>query len=136
MVIDLLSVAYHNQVLFGLEYAHAIPEIKKRVASNASSICGSTSMLEVLYADVCCSVFRPSETCRSADQLGFTGSQVVNECPAEETSQNYNIAGLSWRLPQGQKMEDYLLFWIGLDNPAFANVVLTFNSCEIGKSTD
>lgn len=28
-------------------------------------------------------------------------------------------------------MEDYLLFWIGADNPAFANVVLTFNNCEI-----
>jgi len=29
-------------------------------------------------------------------------------------------------------MEDYSLFWIGHDNSAFANVVLTFNVCEIG----
>ncbi|KAI3448705.1 hypothetical protein Pfo_005370 [Paulownia fortunei] len=107
-------------VLFGLEYAHAIPEFKKALASSASGVLGSTSMLEYLYADVSCTVMSPSE-CRSAK----------TECLCEETSQNYNIGGLSWRLPQGRKMEDYLLFWIGLDNTAFANVVLTFNSCEI-----
>lgn len=117
-------------VLSGLEYAHAIPEIKQALVSDASSISESTSKLEVLYADVCCSVVNPSETCTSADQIGVV-SRVVNECPAEESGQNFNIGGLSWRLPQGQKMEDYLLFWIGLDNPAFANVVMTFNSCEI-----
>lgn len=92
-------------------------------------------MIELLYADVCCSVVSPTETCTSVDQTGV-GSRVINECPAEESGQNYNIGGLSWRLPQGQTMEDYLLFWIGLDNPAFANVVMTFNSCEIGKSPD
>lgn len=91
-------------------------------------------MLELLYADVCCSVVSPTETCTSADQNG-TGSQLVNECPTEEPGHKYGIGGLSWRLPQGRKMEDYLLFWIGLDNPAFANVVMTFNSCEIGKSS-
>nr|TKW11614.1 hypothetical protein SEVIR_6G243500v2 [Setaria viridis] len=30
-----------------------------------------------------------------------------------------------------EKMEDYLIFWIGQDNSAFANIVLTFNKCEI-----
>lgn len=45
----------------------------------------------------------------------------------------YRIGGLTWKLPEGQSMEDYLLFWIGLDNSAFSNVVLTFNACEIGS---
>ncbi|KAL0301440.1 UNVERIFIED_CONTAM: hypothetical protein Sradi_6420800, partial [Sesamum radiatum] len=125
MAIDLLSVAYilHNQVLFGLEYAHAIPEIENLLACHAPSVCGGgISMSEHLYADVSCSVMIPSETCIRA---------VGNECLTEETSQHYKVGGLSWTLPQGRKMEDYLLFWIGLENPAFANVVLTFNSCEI-----
>ncbi|XP_042043952.1 2-(3-amino-3-carboxypropyl)histidine synthase subunit 2-like [Salvia splendens] len=117
-------------VLSGLEYAHAIPEIKKMVAPDVSSISESTSMLELLYADVCCSVVTPSETCTSANQIG-AGSQVVQECPADESVQSYNIGGLSWKIPQGQKMEDYLVFWIGSDGPACANVVLTFNNCEI-----
>ncbi|KAL0328253.1 UNVERIFIED_CONTAM: 2-(3-amino-3-carboxypropyl)histidine synthase subunit [Sesamum calycinum] len=86
-------------VLFGLEYAHAIPEIENLLACHAQV-----------------------ETCIRA---------VGNECLTEETSQHYKVGGLSWTLPQGRKMEDYLLFWIGLENPAFANVVLTFNSCEI-----
>lgn len=89
-------------------------------------------MLELLYADVCCSVVTPSETSTSATQNG-AGSQVVQECPADESDQNYNIGGLSWKIPQGKKMEDYLVFWIGSDCTAFANVVLTFNNCEIGK---
>ncbi|KAK6121539.1 hypothetical protein DH2020_044719 [Rehmannia glutinosa] len=118
-------------VLYGLEYAYAIPEIKILSASSGSSVLGSTSMFEHFYADVSCSVINPSETCSPAIQLGSIDSQVVNESIAEETSQNYNIGGLSWRLPQGRKMEDYLLFWIGSEDPAFANVVLTFNSCEI-----
>ncbi|KAK6143307.1 hypothetical protein DH2020_023655 [Rehmannia glutinosa] len=119
------------KVLYGLEYAYAIPEIKILSASSGSSVLGSTSMFEHFYADVSCSVINPSETCSPAIQLGSIDSQVVNESIAEETSQNYNIGGLSWRLPQGRKMEDYLLFWIGSEDPAFANVVLTFNSCEI-----
>ncbi|XP_011098024.1 2-(3-amino-3-carboxypropyl)histidine synthase subunit 2 [Sesamum indicum] len=109
-------------VLFGLEYAHAIPEIENLLAYLVPSVCGGISMLEHLYADVSCSVMMPCETCKRA---------VGNECLAEETSQHYKIGGLSWTLPRGRKMEDYLIFWIGLENPAFANVVLTFNSCEI-----
>ncbi|KAJ4848658.1 hypothetical protein Tsubulata_037819 [Turnera subulata] len=41
------------------------------------------------------------------------------------------IGGLTWDLPSGQEVEDYLLFWIGSDNSAFENVVLTFNGCKI-----
>ncbi|KAK4385994.1 2-(3-amino-3-carboxypropyl)histidine synthase subunit [Sesamum angolense] len=80
------------------------------------------SGISMLNTFMLMSVMIPSETCIRA---------VGNECLAEETSQHYKVGGLSWTLPQGRKMEDYLLFWIGLENPAFANVVLTFNSCEI-----
>lgn len=90
-------------------------------------------MLELLYADVCSSVVSPSEISTSANKI-IIGSQGVHECPAEESGQSHNIGGLSWRIPQGRKMEDYLLFWIGSDNQAFANVVLTFNNCEIGNN--
>ncbi|KAG8363770.1 hypothetical protein BUALT_Bualt19G0056900 [Buddleja alternifolia] len=118
-------------VLFGLEYAHAIPDIREELARNASSLSGSTSMVEYFYADVSCSVVNPSETSKPANQLGLVDSEVVNGCLTEETSQNYSMGGLSWRLPKGRNMEEYLLFWIGMDNPAFANLALTFNSCEI-----
>ncbi|KAK4476687.1 hypothetical protein RD792_015847 [Penstemon davidsonii] len=118
-------------VLFGLEYAHAIPEIKEIFACNITKICESTSMPEPLYADVSGSVMSPAEASTAANQLGLVDSHVVIESLAEGTSKNYKIGGLSWRLPKGHKVEDYLLFWIGLDNPAFVNVVLTFNSCEI-----
>ncbi|KAL8555102.1 hypothetical protein ACS0TY_003053 [Phlomoides rotata] len=118
-------------VLFGLEYTHAMPEIKKVLASNAANVCGSTPMLEFLCADACCSALSPSGALTSEDQVGSAGSKDENGCLVEETGQNFNIGGLSWRLPQGQKMEDYLLFWIGLDNPAFGNIQLTFNGCEI-----
>ncbi|KAH9783253.1 2-(3-amino-3-carboxypropyl)histidine synthase subunit 2 [Citrus sinensis] len=43
----------------------------------------------------------------------------------------HTIGGLVWNIPDRKKMEEHLLFWIGSDNSAFANVVLTFNGCEI-----
>ncbi|PIN08620.1 Diphthamide biosynthesis protein [Handroanthus impetiginosus] len=118
-------------VLFGLEYAHAIPEIKSALLSDASCLSGSVSTSEHLFADASCSFISPSGTFGPANQPGSIDRRVENECLDEENSQNYKIGGLSWRLPQGRTMEDYSLFWIGLDNPAFSNVVLTFNSCEI-----
>ncbi|KAL3814702.1 hypothetical protein ACJIZ3_015970 [Penstemon smallii] len=119
-------------VLFGLEYAHAIPEIKEIFACNIAKIRESTSMSEPLYADVSGSVMSPAEASTPANQLGLVDSHIVIESLAEGTNKRYKIGGLIWRLPEGHKVEDYLLFWIGLDNPAFVNVVLTFNSCEIG----
>ncbi|KAF7814369.1 2-(3-amino-3-carboxypropyl)histidine synthase subunit 2 isoform X1 [Senna tora] len=49
--------------------------------------------------------------------------------PASRNS--YSVGGLTWKLPEGRSMDDYLIFWIGCDNSAFANAVLTFNACEI-----
>ncbi|CAH8269180.1 unnamed protein product [Arabidopsis lyrata] len=48
-----------------------------------------------------------------------------------EPIMSYRLGGLTWDLPEGSKIEDYLLFWIGSDSSAFANVVLTFNGCDI-----
>ncbi|KAL2556645.1 diphthamide synthesis DPH2 family protein [Forsythia ovata] len=117
-------------VLYGLEYAHAIQEIKEALISDVLSLCGSTSGLEPLYADIRCSVIYPPETSNSANRLELVDREVANSL-AKGTNTAYGIGGLTWSLPEGRKMDDYLVFWIGLDNPAFANVVLQFNSCEI-----
>ncbi|GJV70508.1 2-(3-amino-3-carboxypropyl)histidine synthase subunit 2, partial [Tanacetum coccineum] len=52
-------------------------------------------------------------------------------CGDDAVKRKYRIGGLVWNLEEGQSMEDYSLFWIGPDNSAFANVVLTFNGCDI-----
>lgn len=62
------------------------------------------------------------ETCGCGDNSSSDGA----------SGAAYSIGGLTWKLLEGQSMEDYSLFWIGHDNSAFANVVLTFNACEIG----
>ncbi|XP_071914293.1 uncharacterized protein [Coffea arabica] len=78
-------------VLFGLEYAHAMPDIKEALNVEADN----------------------------------------NEDSSQKTDTKFRLGGLGWSLPEGHRMEDYLLFWIGLDNSAFTNFILTFNSCEI-----
>ncbi|KAF4357360.1 uncharacterized protein LOC115697872 isoform X1 [Cannabis sativa] len=115
-------------VLFGLEYAHLIRNIKEEVME----ACDSRSQLEIQFADILCSEISPS------DNLNLCNHGVL---PAEELTDNksfgvvasnrYVIGGLHWGLRAERKMEDYLLFWIGSDNSAFANVVLTYNGCEI-----
>ncbi|KAK3035500.1 hypothetical protein RJ639_033959 [Escallonia herrerae] len=111
-------------ILFGLEYAHAIDDIKESAVAESINLCGSTSQLQLHYADVMCSVVNPSE-----------GHLRVGSCAdgcGNAADTRYSIGGLTWSVPGGQKIEDYSLFWIGSDNPAFSNVVLTFNGCEIG----
>ncbi|KZV43635.1 diphthamide biosynthesis protein 2 [Dorcoceras hygrometricum] len=123
----LLLVAYllYEQVLFGLEYVHTIPEIKEALTACISSLNG-----EFVFADAKCSVISPSGASVPQNQLRLYDNQLDGECSLKGTYLDYTMGGLSWRLPEGRKMEDYLLFWIGLDNTAFANVLLTFNSCE------
>ncbi|CAA3026129.1 diphthamide biosynthesis 2 [Olea europaea subsp. europaea] len=117
-------------VLYGLEYAHAIQDIKEALISDMPRFCVSTSGLEPLYADVRCSVVCPLQASESANRLEFVNCEDSNGF-VEGTNMAYGIGGLTWSLPEGHKMDDYLIFWIGLDNSAFANVVLQFNSCEI-----
>lgn len=123
---------FHLQVLFGLEYAHSIPQIQK-VLLEPSISSKSELKSEVHFADIPSSVMFPSKNIKNLNGLqepsnGFAHNSILNE--ASGTS--YSIGGLTWELPEGQQMDDYLIFWIGVDNSAFANAVLTFNACEIG----
>lgn len=114
-------------LLFGLEYAHAMQHIKEALTVESSRSCGFDSPLEVHCADVICSIMNPSKDIKASNEhLGTVGVSAANGGCAR-----YSIGGLAWYLPEGQKMEDYLLFWVGSDNSAFANVVLTFNGCDI-----
>ncbi|OVA08785.1 Diphthamide synthesis [Macleaya cordata] len=120
-------------VLYGLEYAHAIHSIKE-----SSTLCGPKSNLGLHFADVVCSVINPSENYETPSKelasSDSTANGVYNDCKQMGSNLDgtkYSIGGLTWNLPHGHKMEDYMLFWFGSDNPAFANVVLTFNINEI-----
>lgn len=115
-------------VLYGLEYAHAIPHIREAVKV-ASSSYGSGSKLESNFADVMCSVITPSKDHKSL--CGPAGGCTADESSYAVAGTRHTIGGLVWNIPDRKKMEEHLLFWIGSDNSAFANVVLTFNGCEI-----
>ncbi|KAL5576263.1 hypothetical protein UlMin_017962 [Ulmus minor] len=112
-------------VLFGLEYAHAIQSIKDKVVE----VCES-SKLEIQFAELLCSTMNPLENQNNFNQ-GMVPPGVLSDDKSLVVSNRYSIGGLVWKLHEGRKVEDYLLFWIGSDNSAFANVVLTFNGCEI-----
>ena len=121
------------QVLYGLEYAHSIKHIREALLE-ASRLSESKSELEVLFADVKCPVMNPSDDHKNSNGLVGPASDCIdNSTFGTAPANNYSIGGLTWSIPDGQRMEDYLLFWIGSDNSAFANVVLTFNGCDIGR---
>lgn len=121
------------QVLYGLEYAHIILHLKE-VMLEATSSSVSNSIMNIHFADVICSTTNPSENYEnSCATLGPSVGSCQDDDASVSTINKYRIGGLTWNLPQQSKMEEYLLFWIGRDNSAFANVVLTFNGCEIGE---
>lgn len=92
-----------------------------------------TSRLELYCADAACSIMDPSEIIKtSCSHLGLVGNH--NEGSTNAVGARYSIGGLTWSLPEGRRIEDYLLCWIGAYNSAFTNVVLTFNGCEIGTN--
>lgn len=123
---------FQLQVLFGLEYAHSIQQIKKALLE-ASISTGSELKSEVHFADVPSSVMFPSKDIKNLDGPQDPANGFTNNSYSDEASgTRYRIGGLTWKLPKGQSMDDYLIFWIGLENSAFANAVLTFNACEIG----
>lgn len=89
--------------------------------------------LELIFADVMCSSINPLEDHRKSNGLGYLGScSSVNSLGAA-TGTRCSLGGLIWDLLEGRRVEDYLLLWIGPDNSAFSNVVLTFIGCEIGR---
>lgn len=112
-------------------------DIKETVIVESSKLCGSTSRLQLHYADVICSVMNPSENSKTSNEHREPVSSTThNEGSGRAAAMSYKIGGLNWTIPEGFKIEDYTLFWIGSDNAAFANVVLTFNGCEIGTDFD
>ncbi|OMO49460.1 Diphthamide synthesis, DPH1/DPH2 [Corchorus olitorius] len=127
----LLSFLLTNErpvlVLYGLEYAHAISQIKAALMEAKPK-----AKTETIFADVMCSSINPLEDHRNSDGLlGLLGSLTTNNSFGASSGPRYSLGGLIWDLAEGQRMEDYLLLWVGPDNSAFANVVLTFNGCEI-----
>nr|KJB62422.1 hypothetical protein B456_009G416000 [Gossypium raimondii]KJB62423.1 hypothetical protein B456_009G416000 [Gossypium raimondii] len=121
-----LSLKIFLMVLYGLEYAHAISHIKEALVEAMPR-----TKLELIFADVMCSIINPLEDHRKSDGFGYLGScSSVNSLSAA-TGTRCSLGGLIWDLLEGRRMEDYLLLWIGPDNSTFSNVVLTFNGCEI-----
>lgn len=117
------------QVLFGLEYAYLIQHIRDEVVE----ACTSNSGLNIQFAETMSSDMNPSETHKISNGCMEPASVFIGDKRFQTVANNrYSTGGLVWELREGHKMEDYLLFWIGPDNSAFANVVLTFNGCEIG----
>lgn len=121
------------QVLYGLEYSYSIKNVREALV-DALRLSESKSELGVHVADVMCSVANPSDDNKSSNGLVVP----AGDCTEDKTfgmapGSTYSIGGLIWTLPDGHRMEDYLLLWIGSDNSAFANAVLTFNGCEIGR---
>ncbi|CAN6905364.1 unnamed protein product [Brassica oleracea] len=108
-------------ILYGLEYAHVIPSIQEELRLSKPE-----SQLKFSVADVLCSFISPSKDPRESMEHPVPSGE-----DSLSSSRSYRLGGLTWDLPEGSKIEDYLLFWIGSDNSAFANVVLTFNGCDV-----
>ncbi|XP_047087805.1 2-(3-amino-3-carboxypropyl)histidine synthase subunit 2-like [Lolium rigidum] len=131
-------------VLCGLEYAHALVDIKGATVK----LCKSDSRnYEIQYADVLCSEMSPSSSPTGEEQCPQSNESTLNDdlpvqnddlanfvntcCNVEGSMRKYNLGGLTWSISIDAKIDDYLLYCIGEDNSAFANVALTFNKCDI-----
>ncbi|ONM11426.1 diphthamide synthesis DPH2 family protein [Zea mays] len=132
-------------VLYGLEYAYALDDLRQTFMESCKSNSGNH---EVQYAEVLCSVMSPSSSTteenkipqssgpscngdisRNSESATFLNNRNGMECSS--STQKYSLAGMTWNISVEEKMEDYFIFWIGQDSSAFANIVLTFNKCEI-----
>lgn len=113
-------------VLYGLEYAHALHDIRTTVAGILPP---ESSNSAVHYAEVPSSIIYPLEDKTLEDHQ--PSSVNSNRNGKVNTYTNYELGGLNWNVPVDHNMDDYLLFWIGSDGPAFANLVLTFNNSEV-----
>ncbi|KAH7282684.1 hypothetical protein KP509_35G043700 [Ceratopteris richardii] len=53
-------------------------------------------------------------------------------CRSEtQSTESFSFGGISWTLPQGCKMEDVEIVWLGDEGPALTNIMLTFNASTI-----
>ncbi|KAI3869474.1 hypothetical protein MKW92_042577 [Papaver armeniacum] len=122
-------------VLYGLEYAHALETWK----TESSSHYGAEGSSRLHFADITSSVINPLQSkethgVKLESSNGCTANGSHDDCKETVSTldgSKHSIGGLTWNLPQGHKTEDYMLFWIGLENPAFSNLVLTYNSSAI-----
>lgn len=131
-------------MLCGLEYAYALDDLKgASVELCKSDSCNS----EIQYAEDLCSEMNPSTSPTAEKQFPQPNGSTHNDdlslhsddvttfvnscCNVEGNTRKYNLGGLTWGISINEKMEDYLLYWIGQDNSAFANIALTFNKCDI-----
>lgn len=131
-------------MLCGLEYSHALDDIKEATVG----LCNSDSHnYKIQYADVLCSEMSPSSSPTADKQCPESNESTHNDdlpahnddlanfmnscCNVEGSTRNYNLGGLTWGISIDEKMDDYLLYWIGEDNSAFSNIALTFNKCDI-----
>ncbi|KAK9666611.1 hypothetical protein RND81_14G198200 [Saponaria officinalis] len=121
-------------VLFGLEYAYAMHDLKEALADEGSKVSSSSSTLDICCADALSSAVKPSKMQKTSDRQAAAVTDLSDDFESSdaEVYKSYSIGGLTWSLSNDRKIKDYLLFWIGSDNSAFANIVLTFNDCEIG----
>lgn len=106
-------------------------DIKQRLLDSfQTSSLGSE--LEVHFADVKCSSLDPSPHHENVVKGGEQASNAESGSSESIAGARHHIGGLFWELPKERRVKDCSLFWIGSENSAFANVVLTFNGCEIG----
>ncbi|WVZ52905.1 hypothetical protein U9M48_003906 [Paspalum notatum var. saurae] len=122
-------------VSYGLEYAYALDDLRQAFEESCKS---SSCNPEVQYADILCSVMSPSSSateehkCPESTGTSYNGHFSTfpdNRCSTESSSftHKYILGGVTWNISVQEKMEEFLIFWIGQDNSAFANIVLTFN---------
>lgn len=129
-------------VLFALDYAHAIQEIKGDVEA-----CSNASV--VIFAEVperamdplrsgtpervvsSCIGSSGCSTCSGAVQIPAIAPESNQEKQETERQESESIGGIKWSLPKGVMMEDVAIFWIGDEGAALTNLLLTYNKNTI-----
>lgn len=140
--------SFRNQpvvVLFALDYAHAIEDVKGKV--EASRVHAGV----VVFAEVPNCEMEPlgGRQLGSASEGACNGSQVNSGCSActggsaqdmiipcvkelvGNSQPGESIGGLKWCLPKDVTMEDVAIVWIGGEGAALTNLLLTHNKNTI-----
>ena len=140
-------------VLFGLQYAYAIEDVKREVEVSGDSGSGTivfaqvpSREMEPLRSTKSCVATTAAAGCSqgACTPRGCNGSQVSSGCSICSSSdaafvQELEIAselvesigGLKWSLPKDAMTEDVAILWIGDDGVALMNLLLTYNKNTI-----